>query len=57
VRERGRIERGLGRAAFVVDIAKGPAEIFGPLKAALASISGIYTKYQVDYNAPFVAYL
>jgi len=57
VRERGRIERGLGRAAFVVDIAKGPAEIFGPLKAALASISGIYTKYQVDYNAPFVACL
>ena len=51
MKERGRIERGLGRAAFVVDIAKGPAEIFGPLKAVLASISGVYTMYQVDYNA------
>jgi len=31
----------------VVDIAKGPAEAFGPLKAVLASISIISEKYQV----------
>ena len=53
MRERGRVERGLGRVAFVVDIAKGPAELFSPLKAALASVSGVYAKYQVNHGALF----
>ena len=36
----------------VVDIAKGPAEAFGPLKAVLESISVLYTKYQVLFFRP-----
>ena len=51
VKERGWVERNLGRVAFVVDITKGPAEIFAPLKAVLASVSGAYIKYQVNSNA------
>jgi len=47
VNERGHFDRALDRAAFAVELAKGPAEIFSPLKAALASISIIYAKYQV----------
>ena len=31
----------------VIDLAKGPAVAFGPLKAVLESISVFYTKYQV----------
>ena len=53
MRERGWVERGLGRAAFVVEIAKGPAEVFGPLKAALTSISAALTKYQVRFDTLF----
>ena len=33
----------------VVDLAKGPAEAFGPLKAVLESISVFYTEYQVCF--------
>ena len=47
VKERGWVDRALGRAAFVVDLAKGPAEAFGPLKAVLESVSGVYAQYQV----------
>ena len=47
VKERGWIDRSLGRAMAVVELAKGPAEAFGPLKAVLQSISVFYTKYQV----------
>ena len=35
----------------VIDLAKGPAEAFGPLKAVLASISVVYTKYKVGFFA------
>ena len=35
----------------------GPAEAFIPLKAVLASISGVYTQYQVHFHAPFKALL
>ena len=37
----------------VIDLAKGPAEAFGPLQAVLASISVFYTKYQVHFFVPF----
>ena len=37
----------------MVDIAKGPAEVFPPLKAVLESISIVYTEYQVCFDAPF----
>jgi len=47
VKKRGRIDRVLGRAAFAVGIAKGPAEAFGPLKAVLESISVVYAQYEV----------
>ena len=33
----------------VIDLAMGPAEAFGPLKAVLASISIFYTNYQVRF--------
>ena len=33
----------------VVDLAKGPAEAFGPLKAVLQSISVLYVQYQVYF--------
>ena len=36
----------------MVDIAKGPAEAFTPLKAVLETISIIYRKYQVGFDAP-----
>jgi len=36
----------------VIDLAKGPAEAFGPLKAVLESISVFYTKYQVLFLSP-----
>ena len=49
VKERGWVDRNLGRAAFLVDLAKGPAEAFGPLKAVLESISGVYAQYQVEF--------
>ena len=49
VKERGWVDRNLGRAAFFVDLAKGPAEAFGPLKAVLESISGVYAQYQVKF--------
>ena len=53
VKERGWIDRNLGRAAFAVELAKGPAEAFGPLKAVLESISGVYAQYQVHFGPPF----
>ena len=56
-KERGRVDRILGRAAFAVGLAMGPAEAFTPLKAVLASISGVYTQYQVHFHAPFKALL
>ena len=50
VKERGQVDRALGRAAFVVDLAlKGPAEAFTPLKAVLGSISTLYTNFQVIF--------
>ena len=52
MKERGPVDRVLGGAAFAFDVAKGAAEAFGPLKAALASISVVYTKYQVCFDAP-----
>ena len=33
----------------MIDIAKGPAEAFGPLKAVLGSISTLLEKYQVCF--------
>ena len=51
-KKRGQVDRALGRAAFVVELAKGPAEAFTPLKAVLESISGVYAQYQVRFNAP-----
>ena len=41
------MDRALGRAAFVVELAKGAAEAFGPLKAVLESISVVYDQYRV----------
>ena len=35
----------------------GPAEAFTPLKAVLASISGLYAQYKVHFHAPFKALL
>ena len=37
----------------MVDIAKGPAEAFGPLKAVLESVSVLCEKYQVRLIVPF----
>ena len=39
----------------MVDIAKGPAEAFGPLKAVLESISILCEKYQVRSDVPIKA--
>ena len=50
---RGWVDRALGRAAFAVELAKGPAEVFIPLKAVLESISSVYTQYQVHFSALF----
>ena len=55
--ERGRVDRALGRAAAVVELAKGPAEAFGPLKAVLASISGAHVQYRVCSDALFETFL
>ena len=55
VKERGRIDRALGRAAFVIELAKGPAEAFTPLKAVLESISAVYSEHQVRFGALFKA--
>ena len=49
VKDRGWVDRNLGRAAFFVDLAKGPAEVLSPLKAVLESISGVYAQYQVKF--------
>ena len=56
-KERGLVDRALGRAAFVPDLAKGPVEPFGTLKAVLASISGFYAQHQVRVYALFKALL
>jgi len=53
VKERGRVERALERAALLVRVAKGPAEAFTPLKAVLESISIVYNEYQVCFGAPY----
>ena len=53
VKERGWVDRTLGRAAFVVDLAKGPAEAFGPLKAILESVSVVYAQYKVRPDVLF----
>ena len=45
------MDRNLGRIAFAVELAKGPAEAFTPLKAVLGSISGVYAQYQVHFDA------
>ena len=37
----------IGLAAVGLDLAKGAAEAFGPLKAALESISILYAQYEV----------
>ena len=42
------MDRALNRFAFMIDLAKGPAEAFGPLKAVLQSISVVYDQYQVS---------
>ena len=55
VKERSQVDRAFGRAAFVVELAKGPAEAFSPLKAVLASISGLYAQHQVSFDALFEA--
>ena len=51
------VDRALGRAVFALDLAKGPAEAFGPLKAVLESVSGVYAQYQVHVSALFKAFL
>ena len=35
------------KATFVLGLAKGSAEVFGPLKAVLKSVSAVYAKHQV----------
>ena len=56
VKERGWVDRTLGRAAFAIDLVKGPAEVFGPLKAILESISVVYAQYQVRFGPPFAPF-
>jgi hypothetical protein len=53
------VDKALGRAAFVVELAMGPAEAFGSLKAVLESISNVYDQYKVCFqaDAPFKALL
>jgi hypothetical protein len=53
VKERGWNSRAVDRLAAVVDLAKGPAQAFAPLKAVLESISVVYAKYQVFLNPLF----
>jgi hypothetical protein len=45
--ERGWKDRALGTAALALDLGKGVAEAFGPLKAVLATISVFYDQCQV----------
>lgn len=45
--EREQVDRALRCATFESDLAKGTAEVSGPLKAVLQSISVVYAKYQV----------
>ena len=45
------------RATFVLRLAKGSANVFGPLKAVLEPISVIYAKHQVCFDAPFTVLL
>ena len=45
--ERGWKDRALGGAVLVLDLAKGAAEAFGPLKAALETVSIAYDQYKV----------
>lgn len=37
----------IGGAGLVLDVAKGAAEAFGPLKAVLATVSTVYGQYKV----------
>ena len=53
VREIGSADRTLGRATSAVDLPKGPAEPFGPLKAVLGSIPLLHAQPQVYFYAPF----
>jgi hypothetical protein len=39
--------RAVGGAVITLDIAKGVAEAFGPLKAVLGTISAVYNQYKV----------
>ena len=45
------------RATFVLRLTEGSADIFGPLKAVLESVSVVYAKHQVCFDTPFVALL
>ena len=40
-------DRTIGSAALVLDVAKGAAEAFGPLKAVLETVSAVYNQYKV----------
>lgn len=45
--ERDWKDRAAGSAAIVLDVAKGAAEAFGPLKAVLEIVSAVYNQYKV----------
>ena len=57
MKERGRVEQALDRAALVLRIAKGPAEAFTPLKAVVQSISVVYDEYRVRFGAESKVFL
>ena len=45
-------DRAIGTAALVLDVAKGAAEAFGPLKAVLEAVSTVYDQYKVHPFPP-----
>ena len=53
VKERHPVNRALRRASFAFDLAKGASEAFCPLRGVLETISVVFTKYQVRFDAPY----
>ena len=47
VMERDWKDRAVGTAGIALDVAKGAAEAFGPLKAVLEAVSALYSQYKV----------
>ena len=41
--------------AVDIDVTNGAAEVFGPVKTVLTTISASYTKHQVSFDTPFEA--